>query len=80
MTRVTLDGASLARLRENGPQVAVCDESGRLVGFFSLAPADDRADYENVAVPLTQEELDRSFSTPGGRSLDAILADLEKQS
>jgi hypothetical protein len=39
----------------------------------------ERLAYQIVKVPFSQEELDQFAREPGGRTLAAILADLEKR-
>ena len=76
MSKITLDSASLAKLTSNGGQVEVCDESGKLVGYFRTSK--DKELYQSVNVPFTDEELQKALAEQGGRPLAEILADLEK--
>jgi hypothetical protein len=78
MTEVILDPATLAKFSQLKEAAKVCDESGRILGFYQ--PVADRSLYDQVEVPFTDEELDRFEQEPGGRSLAEILADLEKRS
>ena len=71
------DAATLAKFRNGGGQVAVCDEAGPVVGHF--VPTTARRDPRLPDV--SEEELDRieRENGGGGRSLDEILADLAKR-
>ena len=77
MTALTLDQATLAKFDNLKERAEIRDESGRTVGYF--IPVAERALYQSVKVPITEEELDRFEQEPGGRSLAEILADLEKR-
>jgi len=79
MDRVILDAATLARLRNGGRQVAVCDEAGQVIGHF--VPAAPAAGADPRLPDISEEELDRIERESGGvgRPLDEILADLAKR-
>ena len=74
MTRVTLDIATIAKLNI-GPPVEICDPSGKVVGY--LTPAAGSAPPLSTEVPFSPEELEAFRREPGGRSLDAIMHDIE---
>jgi len=76
MKKVSLDPTVLAQLRELKEQVVLCDESGHAVGYFQ--PVADPALYQEVQVPVSEEELRRIEANLTGRPLADILADLEK--
>ena len=75
MTRVTIDGNVLAKLKGLDHVVELCDDAGQVVGLFT--PTAGRSLYENVEAPFTSEELDRFENEPGGLPLKDILTDLE---
>jgi hypothetical protein len=77
MIRIIVDEAICDKLTEVGDRAELCDKSGRVIGFFQPVPDDDYAGYES---PLSDEELDRRAREGGGRSLEEIMADLEKRS
>lgn len=77
MTKVILDKATLAKLRDLKEPLELCNEAGSTLAYVS--PVVDRSLYQRVQVPFTEEELDRFEQEPGGRSLAEILADLEKR-
>jgi hypothetical protein len=75
MNRIVLDQANAAKL--DVAQVAeVCDESGRVLGYFT--PAHDRSLYEGVESPISVEEFNQAIQEGGGRPLKEIIADLER--
>lgn len=79
MTRVTADAVLLSKLDNCESVVEVCDETGRLLGYFHPACSSS----ENVGKhhsPISDEELDKCRGQRTGRSLSEILADLERQS
>ncbi len=77
MVRLTVDAETRAKLRDLSEQLELCDESGRLLGFFD--PVDDPSVYEGVDSSVSPEELDRRSREERGRPLADILADLEKK-
>jgi hypothetical protein len=75
MNQVIVDPALASKLREKGVTVDICDENGTVLGHF--VPIVPPAAYENVEIPISEEELDRREKEGGGRPLAEILADLE---
>jgi hypothetical protein len=55
VTQFVLDEATAAKLRQAAGFVELTDPSGRTVGFFT--PPRDRAEYERMECPFTEEEL-----------------------
>jgi hypothetical protein len=78
MVRMVLDPNLHAKL-EGVREVEFCDASGRTVGHFLSEEAYRRLLYEWANAQISDEELQRRLEEPGGRSLDEILADLEKR-
>jgi hypothetical protein len=78
MNKLTLDSQTTAQFQGLSDSVEVCDPAGRTLGFY--LPLVEPALYQNVRVPFTEAELDRFEQERGGRSLAAILADLERTS
>jgi hypothetical protein len=76
MTRVTIDAATVARLKDVREMVELRDEAGRVVGHFLPGPPRD-ADGK-IIVPFSEEELERRSQERGGRPLKDILSDLSK--
>jgi hypothetical protein len=78
VNKVILDRTALATLGRLNEGAEVCDESGKVLGFFT--PLSNAALYEGVDAPISAEELKRRSKQGGGRTLPAIMADLEKRS
>jgi hypothetical protein len=77
MTRIIVDPATRAKLADARDPLELCDDSGHLSGhFIPLPDADERSLMEPQ---VSDEELDRRVREEGGRSLEEILADLEKR-
>jgi hypothetical protein len=79
MDKVILDATTSARLRDVREEVALYDETGRVVGHFRPASPFPPGQYPNP--PITDEELDRIEREEHGRGrpLADILADLERR-
>jgi hypothetical protein len=56
--------------------VELCDQAGRLVGYFHPGPPRDA--NGNAIIPFSDEELQRRDQERGGRPLKDILDDLSK--
>jgi hypothetical protein len=76
MTRVTLDQATLEKLRHFRERMEICDESGRSLGY--IMPAEDRSLYESVEVPVSEEQLRKAEQEPGGYTTAEVLAHLRR--
>ena len=76
MTKVLLENTLAAELQACTKPLELCDPKGNVVGIFLPTPANPR--YRSITVPFTSAELEQAENEPGGRSLAAILADLEK--
>lgn len=59
MTKVIVDKEMFFKLAELRQHLELCDEHGKTLGFFQPVPARDRWLYENVEVPISEEELQR---------------------
>jgi hypothetical protein len=77
MTRVTVDPLTQARLRGLAQPAELCDESGRVLGYFT--PLSSRAPNGAMEPTISEEELRRREQEGGGRTLAEILADLGKK-
>jgi hypothetical protein len=76
MTRVTLDNETVAKLHNLCESLEVCDEAGRLLGYF--VPTEDKAMYAEVDAQVSNAELDRREAEEEGRPLAEILQDLKE--
>jgi hypothetical protein len=77
MSSVVLDSDVLETLRRPGGRVEIRDEAGQLAGYFT--PPVARSIYDSIKSPVEEEELRRRAERGGGRTLDAILKDLEQR-
>jgi hypothetical protein len=77
MSRISLDSTISDQLRRFKEPVELLDSLGIPLGTFT--PVDERKRFGEIRVPFTVEELKRFEKEPGGRTLDEILVDLEKQ-
>jgi hypothetical protein len=76
MTRVTIDAATVAKLKDAREMVELRDDAGRIVGHFLPGPPRDA--NGNIIVPFSEEELDRRSQETGGRPLKDVFDDLSK--
>lgn len=74
MSKLPLDEATLAKLREVKERVEVCDEQGRIVGYF------EPSKYAGIVLPpdMTDEEL-AAEETYAFDEVIAHLKSLEKK-
>ncbi len=78
MTKITFGAEVWAKLNNLRGPVEFCDETGRTLGYFH--PVASLREHEQLpALLISDEELQRRLQEGGGRSLEAILADLEKR-
>ena len=77
MIRITVDPTTRAKLKNLQHRLEICDETGRVLGYFN--PAVERSVYEGVDSPTSEEELRRRESQGGGRTLSDIFSDLERR-
>ncbi len=78
MVRIILDAPVGARFR-GVREAELCDESGEILGRFLSEEAYRRRVYDRLNAQVTDEELERSFQQPGGRTLGEIWGRLERQ-
>jgi hypothetical protein len=70
MTRLTVDAATRARLQNLDGFMEVCDESGRVLGYFHPLGG---SVTESRPSPFTEEELQKRRQQRTGRPLAEIL-------
>ncbi len=80
MNKVILDQATRGKLHNLAEMLEVCDENGRVLGYFSPVIKQDHPLYEGAQVPVTDEEVQKLLQQPPGRPLKDVWADLEKRS
>ncbi|MSR56943.1 MAG: hypothetical protein EXS05_04645 [Planctomycetaceae bacterium] len=73
MTRVVIDRGVIFKLNELREALELCDESGRLLGYFT--PAADPC--ERFEPPITEEELRRIENDPRSYTTVEVLAHLK---
>ena len=77
MVKLTVDREIREKLGDLKQRVELCDDSGRVLGYFY--PVADPSLYDEHDSSITEEELDCREREGGGRPLADILADLEKR-
>ena len=77
MNRIVVDQALRDTLANFDKPVEFSDGAGNILGYFH--PAAEAIDYEGYECPTSDEELERRARDGGGRSLEEIMADLEKR-
>jgi len=78
MTKVVLDTGVLSRLAGIRETALLCDESGRVIGYFEpLEPPRGKGE-DGTESPFSEEEIERFRQQRSGRSIQQVLAALEK--
>ena len=77
MTKILIDPATAGQLSGIETTVELCDPSGNLLGYFS--PKVDPSLYDQVEIPISEDELDRRQQSGGGRPLKNIIRDMESR-
>jgi hypothetical protein len=78
MTKVVLDTGLLSKLAGIRETVLLCDESGRPTGYFEpLEPPTGKGE-DGTESPFSDEEIERFRKQRSGRSLQDVLAALER--
>jgi hypothetical protein len=76
MTRLILDKAAATRLRDVHERLALCDESGVILGYFT--PAGEAVEYEDSIPPISEEELRRRLREDPTFTTAEVLDHLKK--
>jgi hypothetical protein len=79
MDKIVLDSAVAGQLANAKVHVPICDPSGHTVGYFIPAAEHDREVYQWAKSQISEEELDRRATEPGGRTTEEILKDLQRR-
>ena len=77
MVRYTRDSETCRRLGEATQAVELCDDAGRVIGFFLPGAAARGQPPAGLKVPLTADEIEERRAHRSGRTLDEILRSLE---
>jgi hypothetical protein len=78
MSRLVLDAATAGKFQAVHERVEVCDASGRTLGYFHPANANNGLSDEDQRGPFTREQLEQFRSEPGGKPLSEILKRLKE--
>jgi hypothetical protein len=69
MEKIILDPAQQSQLVGIHQQVPVCDQAGKVLGFFLSPALYKKLVYKNVDVPFSEEELQQFRQSGDGCSL-----------
>ena len=73
MTKIPLDETTLAKLRDIKERIEVCDEQGRIVGYF------EPSIYAGIVIPdFTEEALQAAENDPVTYSLDEVWESIRR--
>ena len=75
MSRLTLDPALVAKLKNSLELVELCDESGKIIGRFY--PVYDKAFYDQLKPEISEEELKRREQSTKWYTTEEVLKHLE---
>jgi hypothetical protein len=77
MTRIMIDRATLAKLQHLRDKTEFVDEAGQPLGTFEPDPQRERALYEGLVIPFTEEELHLAEQESESYSTAEVVAYLE---
>jgi hypothetical protein len=73
MNRITLDQTMRSKPGDVSKQSEICDEQGKVVGYYLPLVADGPSLYRWAEAQVTPEELERRAREPGGKTTAEIL-------
>ena len=76
MTKMVLDEALRARLKDLAECIELCDQSGRTLGYFVPAADQQRSLYGWAHGEFTDKEIERARREPGGLPIAEVLENL----
>jgi hypothetical protein len=79
MEQIRLDPQTCSQLRGATSVMDLCDEQGRLIGYFLSPDRYRRLIYDWANSQVTDEELKRCLDEPGGSRLAEIWERLRSQ-
>ena len=79
MVRYTLDPDTCRRLDDATQIVELCDDAGRVIGFFLPGVASRGQLPAGLKVPLTVGEIERRRTHRSGRALAEIVRSVESR-
>ncbi|HJS09015.1 MAG TPA: hypothetical protein VJ809_15205 [Pirellulales bacterium] len=76
MEKIIVDNSTLAKLGHLRQQYEICDDSGRLLGRFF--PVAEQSLYDDIALDISDEELDRRSQETEVYSTAEVIRRLEQ--
>jgi hypothetical protein len=76
MTRVIADDGLKSRLKDFSESLEICDESGKVVGYFQPMTVSDREIYDWAKAEFTAEEIEKARQDPVSFSTAEVLEHL----
>ena len=76
MTRITLEPTVLEKLTTLDEQLEICDESGRIVGYYRAAPREAIIKNGVPTSPYSDAEIEILRQQRTGRPISEILEEL----
>ncbi len=73
MTRVIADDGLKARLKDFSEPLEICDEAGRILGFFHPGAVDSPGSLAWTDALFTEEELERARRDTGRHTTAEVL-------
>jgi hypothetical protein len=77
MSRITLDETLRAKINDLGEEIEICDDEGRIIGYYVPAECHRKMLYAWAKEQFTDEELQAARRETGGRSLTEFWAELK---
>lgn len=78
MTKVVLEIGFLSKLAGIHETAVLCDDSGRVVGYFEPLEPPTGEGEDGTKSPFSDEEIERFRQQRSGRPIQEIVAALEK--
>ncbi len=76
MNKIVVDPPLRSRLDNLDSRLELCDQSGRVLGYFVPASEQRRLLYAWAQAEFTDEEIKCARQEPGGMTIAELLADL----
>ena len=78
MTSITIPAGLESTFTVTQP-VAVCDQEGKVLGYYTPAHHATKVEYEWLMKDVTEAEIEFSLKSGPGRSYTDIMADLRRK-
>jgi hypothetical protein len=79
MNKVVLDPLLRSRLHDLEAYIELCDESGKVLGYFVPRTEADEALHAWARQEFKEEEIEQARSESGGFSIHEVLAGLKTE-